>query len=69
MEDFKGPSDVSHNSSEEDFSWANKKDNGELKKLCIEYPFKKWKETLNIDFSNNKNIYDNLYTYNVFTKF
>ena len=40
MEDFKGPSDVSHNSSEEDFSWANKKDNGELKKLCIEYPFK-----------------------------
>ena len=69
MEGFKESSDASYNSSEEDFSWAKKKNNDELKKLYIEYQFKKWKEILNIDFSNKKNYDGPIYLQNIYKIF
>ena len=59
MEDKYNSGDVSENSIEEDYSWANKKDKESLKKLYIKYKFKDWAKLLNIDYSDNsKNLGD-----------
>ena len=50
MEDNFSSSAISNASVEEDFSWVKKEDKDNLKTLYLQYPFKKWKKILKIDY-------------------
>ena len=65
MEDNFNSSDITDSSVDEDYSWIKKKDKENLKKLFIKYQFKKWKNILNINYSDNNKNFGEEYKANV----
>jgi hypothetical protein len=65
MEDNFSSSAISNASVEEDFSWVKKEDKDNLKTLYLQYPFKKWKKILKIDYLDKYSDDDTTYQENV----